>query len=226
MDLDAVNERAKTGDGEWGHLACDAHLAERTSAKDYEEITFENSLSIKYSHAAHCMIFARWNEPRFKLYNPRAAVLLQIRFDGFLGFPGGLVDAGEDVIAGLNRELKEEIDLDYEKHPVNLEDHIVSHINHAKEFIAHFFAIEVTLEEFKEIEKRCLNSHDYGEEVLGITRVPLYTMGDNYRGFPAFLNHNFVANSKQQFYKALEARSIFSKEELNTAIENSTKQVP
>ena len=34
---------------------------------------------------------------------------MHIRFDGSFGFPGGLIDDGEDVITGLNRELEEEI---------------------------------------------------------------------------------------------------------------------
>lgn len=34
---------------------------------------------------------------------------MQLRFDGYLGFPGGLIDPGESVTQGLNRELVEEI---------------------------------------------------------------------------------------------------------------------
>lgn len=36
---------------------------------------------------------------------------MQVRFDGTIGFPGGLIDPGEDVVTGLNRELKEELGL-------------------------------------------------------------------------------------------------------------------
>ena len=36
---------------------------------------------------------------------------VKVRFDGLLGFPGGLVDDGESVEQGLNRELEEEINL-------------------------------------------------------------------------------------------------------------------
>ena len=41
--------------------------------------------------------------------------MMQVRFDGLLGFPGGLVDPGESVEFGLNRELEEEIALDTDK---------------------------------------------------------------------------------------------------------------
>ena len=40
---------------------------------------------------------------------------MQVRFDGMLGFPGGLVDPGETCIhSALNRECQEEIALDME----------------------------------------------------------------------------------------------------------------
>lgn len=35
--------------------------------------------------------------------------LLQLRFDGIFGFPGGLVDAGEDLEVAMNREFDEEV---------------------------------------------------------------------------------------------------------------------
>ena len=31
------------------------------------------------------------------------------RFDGTFGFPGGVIDSGEDLVSGVNRELAEEI---------------------------------------------------------------------------------------------------------------------
>ena len=39
----------------------------------------------------------------------------KVRFDGLLGFPGGLVDEGESVEQGLNRELEEEINLNLDE---------------------------------------------------------------------------------------------------------------
>lgn len=41
---------------------------------------------------------------------------MQVRFDGYLGFPGGLVDEGETSISdALNREFKEENNLNLDK---------------------------------------------------------------------------------------------------------------
>ena len=41
----------------------------------------------------------------------KGSYTFKVRFDGLLGFPGGLVDDGESVEQGLNRELEEEINL-------------------------------------------------------------------------------------------------------------------
>ena len=52
---------------------------------------------------------------------------MQMRFDGKLGFPGGFVEPGEDIVVGLNRELIEEIKLDTTKHAITKEDFLFSH---------------------------------------------------------------------------------------------------
>ena len=52
---------------------------------------------------------------------------MQMRFDGKIGFPGGLIDPGENVVTGLNRELVEEINLDLETHSIKREDFLFFH---------------------------------------------------------------------------------------------------
>ena len=88
-----------------------------------------------------------------------------MRFDGLLGFPGGLVDPGESPLDGINRELEEEIGLDLSKYGFEDTDHVVSFVNKRKNLVLHFYGKEVTLEQFKEIELNNLSAPDYGAEV-------------------------------------------------------------
>lgn len=90
---------------------------------------------------------------------------MQMRFDGNLGFPGGLVDPGEDSVEALNRELTEEMNLDGSKHEITEACYIVSHWSISKRLCLHFYALEVTLSELFEIEKSALLAKDYGSEV-------------------------------------------------------------
>ena len=91
---------------------------------------------------------------------------MQMRFDGFFGFPGGFVDAtDESIVDGLNRELVEEINFDTDKHKITQNDHVMSCICSHKKLATHFYAIEVTRTQFEEIEKRVLAAHDWASEV-------------------------------------------------------------
>lgn len=94
---------------------------------------------------------------------------MQMRFDGYLGFPGGLVDPNEkDYALALNREMHEEMNLDLSKHSVKKENHIVSHYSRSKNLCLHFYVLEVTMNELHEIEKNCIAAEDYGNEVSGL----------------------------------------------------------
>lgn len=221
---DAVASYSKAGDGEWGHLAQFAELAalEHLHGDGYKQLSFDDAMKLtKLTHAAHCMLYAPWNEQVFELYAPRAALLMQLRFDGYLGFPGGLVDGDETPIEAVNREMKEEMNFDTSKHSVAVRHHVVSHVNEAMGFVAHFYALPVPFPDFLDVERVCLTADDYGKEVLGILRPPLYTMGDHYRGFPAFLDHNFIGNSREQLLESLVKCNIMSKDEIQIALNKS-----
>ena len=95
-----------------------------------------------------------------------------MRFDGKLGFPGGLVDPGEDIVAGLNRELVEEINLDLTKHAIEPTDFLFCHYlpNESDQTrstrIRIFFSKKVTKSDYETIEKRSLDAKEFGYEVI------------------------------------------------------------
>lgn len=99
---------------------------------------------------------------------------MQMRFDGYLGFPGGLVDPDEDHVLALNREMQEEMNLDLNKHSVKKENHVVSHYSKSKKLCLHFYALEVTLNELHEIEKNSITAKDYGHEVRYVLNLSLF----------------------------------------------------
>lgn len=90
---------------------------------------------------------------------------MQMRFDGYIGFPGGLVDPGEDSVDGLNRELHEELNINISKYKVTHDDYVVSHYSTSKNITLHFYALELSLNDIVEVERNATFSKDYGTEV-------------------------------------------------------------
>ena len=107
---------------------------------------------------------------------------MQMRFDGKLGFPGGFVEPGEDIVVGLNRELIEEIRLDTTKHAITKEDFLFSHYIPNKDDetkssrIRVFFAKEVTKAEYEIMEKQSLDAKEYGFEVCNKYLIIISTL--------------------------------------------------
>ena len=111
---------------------------------------------------------------------------MQMRFDGKLGFPGGFVEPGEDIVVGLNRELIEEIKLDTTKHAITKEDFLFSHYIPNKDDetkssrMRVFFAKEVTKAEYEIMEKQSLDAKEYGFEVCKKYLVVISTFKTNF----------------------------------------------
>lgn len=211
---------ADIGDGSWGHLAETEHFGRVCT--NYVLVPKADLGLPKYcgsTHAGHCLIFSRTEEKIFGIYTARAVILMQLRFDGYIGFPGGLINDGEDILYGLNRELFEEMNLDVLKHPVKEDHYVITHWCPSKKLFLHFYALEVSIDELKVIEKEAIKAHDYGTETLGTFRLPLYTMGDGYRGFPAFLAHSYAGNARDQLLYTLQHLSIMTSEEIAKVVE-------
>lgn len=91
---------------------------------------------------------------------------MQLRYDGYFGFPGGLIDCDEDIVSAVNREMTEEMNLNTSIHSVSYDDHVISHWSEKKELALHFYKLKVTMAQLIEIEKQALLARDYGSEVI------------------------------------------------------------
>lgn len=211
----------------WGWLSdSESYGALGDNMADYRTLTQEEITSCKFSslqHAAHGMIFAKKSKLLWDLYDMKGLVMMQMRFDGVLGFPGGLVDEGETPVEGVNREMKEEIGLDLNKYSFNNTHCVCVQVNEKKNLVLHFYMLEVSCEDFVELEKNTLNAGDYGLETMGTVRVPLFTMGDGKRGFPAFIANQFAGNAKFQLLHCLKLSKLLTEEDINASV-NIMKQ--
>ena len=57
-------------------------------------------------------------------------------------------------------------------------------------------------------------------------RCPLYTLNDKKGGLPAFLQHNFVGNAREQLLIGLEHENLLSVDEIKEAILCSGIEIP
>jgi len=186
--------------------------------------------------AAHC---AFWCKPETKTLRDtpiKALLMMQLRFDGLLGFPGGLIDAGENILEGLNRELREEMALDNEKFPVGKHNWVSAHLRQTqqpdgsfkKTQVCHFFAKNLSKEDFYEIEKKQLDADHWGYENFGLIRAPVleFTAGsvaEKYpgRGFAWFLTHSFISCAREQMTEMIISEGILTKDEITRYFEMS-----
>lgn len=72
-------------------------------------------------------------------------------------------------------------------------------------------------DDYLRMELSAFVSKEYGNEVLGVCRVPLYVMENNYHGLPAFLDNKFAGNAKDQLIESLVALDIMSIDEVENA---------
>ncbi|GAB1599336.1 uncharacterized protein LOC115218301 [Argonauta hians] len=178
--------------------------------------------SSEHDHAVHCMIYCRTNK-LFLEQRLRASIMMQFRFDGSMGFPGGIVDPNETIVMALNRELQEEMSFNVDEYGIKASDHLVSHMNKEKKLVLHFFTKLVTEEDFNKIQTTAFTAKFHETEVLGIINPPLFTMSNGISGLPNFLNNVFAGNAQQQFLYALESCELLTKTEINEALMLSRK---
>uniref|UniRef100_A0A673XAX9 U8 snoRNA-decapping enzyme n=2 Tax=Salmo trutta TaxID=8032 RepID=A0A673XAX9_SALTR len=140
-------------------------------------------------HACHILLYADTEAQLFEEIPIRHIVLMQMRFDGLLGFPGGLVDPSEESLEeGLSRELWEELGFSLS---VTVEDHVSSCHNPSSSSshpITHFYARRMEEKEIREVEKAAASTAtDHGHEVAFVCTVCLY-------GIPCILSPRYLLN--------------------------------
>ena len=117
----------------------------------------------------------------------------------------------------------------------------MTHVSQHTKLCLHFFAKEVwscyycimlpfpflpqvTLQQLHAIESSVTTSSSWGEEVLGLVRVPLYTL-PNKLGLPAFLRHQFIGTSRQQLVTGLERCGLLTTQELQLALQMADSSI-
>lgn len=187
---------------------------------NFNDVPTERAPSHPYQVAAHCVIYAKTRDSR------RAVVIMQMRFDGKLGFPGGLVDPEDtSIVNGLNRELAEEMDFDTASHSVTADDFMMcgfTSVGQKIDNLRYFYAKEVTEDQIKAIEGRSLGAKDHGVECMGHIRVPIVDpfASEGLSALRNFLKNNFVGHlnntCKTQLIWFLLRAQILSLEEMSS----------
>lgn len=195
--------------------------------KLYKEVTLDEINKKAYesaAQAAHVMIYAPMDSsslPPDRRMNH--CILMQFRFDGSVGFSGGEVDPGETPKEAVVRETEEEMGVTPGTFSIDENDLVAIHYVEEKNLLLHFYSKKITMDEIISMEHSALKCESYGDEVMGLIRVPLYTMDDGFRGFPAFLTNHFVGNAKQQLLHGLVKAGIMTQEEINKALASRPK---
>ncbi|XP_067836456.1 U8 snoRNA-decapping enzyme [Heptranchias perlo] len=192
------------------------------SEPGYRAVSRRESRSLAgYKHACHAMLYAAEPGKLFGKIPLRHALLMQMRFDGKIGFPGGFVDTRDGSLEeGLNRELSEELGCDPKWLRIAEADYASSHATEAlpQKVVAHFYTKRISLDELRKVEMSAVHAKDHGREVMGTIRVPLYTLRDGFGGLPAFLTNTFIGNAKDQLIYALRTLNLLSEGELQAAV--------
>ncbi|XP_027401965.1 U8 snoRNA-decapping enzyme isoform X1 [Bos indicus x Bos taurus] len=119
-----------------------------------------------WRHACHALLYAPDPGLLFGRIPLRYAVLMQMRFDGRLGFPGGFVDLRDGSLEdGLNRELGEELGEAAGAFRVERADYRSSHAGSRPRVVAHFYTKLLTLEQLTAVEMGAPRARDHGLEV-------------------------------------------------------------
>ena len=150
---------------------------------------------------------------------------MHLRFDGFLGFPGGIIEENETIIEGVSREVHEEMNIDPKDLQLTSEDFVCRAIIDKSDekfgrswskLKLYFFSKEISEEAFEKMEVESRKAIHFGTEILGNIRVPVHRWRE-IDGLPRFLTNAFAGTAKPQLCMALCKHNILPKENVMEA---------
>ncbi len=116
-------------------------------------------------------------------------VLMLVRWDGYIGFPGGNVDAGETLHEAVIRELREEIAYTVSS------DQLKPLCSFSTESTnIHCFSHQVSIEELKKIIVGSTEAEHFLSETQGCFATQIAEFENN-KGFSQFRKNNFKATA-------------------------------
>lgn len=125
-------------------------------------------------------------------------VLMIMRWDGWIGFPGGNVDPGESLYEALGREMVEEIN--YKPDKVELFKPMISFSLQDRNI--HAFKHQVYKEEMIEIIRNATYGEHFLSENQGCFALQIANFEDN-KGISQFMNHNYKATAKAELIQLI-----------------------
>jgi len=121
-------------------------------------------------------------------------VLMLLRWDGFVGFPGGKVDEGEDLITALRRELREEINFNVDPKKANL---LCSLATQNDDRHIHCYEYNVGKSWFRHAITQAAQAEHFLSETQGCFGVQVAHF-EGGGGIYDFLKNNFKATAKME----------------------------
>ena len=166
-------------------------------------------------------------------------VLMQLRYDGKIGFPGGIVEEGERAEEALLRELEEEMGVSEQTlgytFAGRFEPTCAYEVSIPTGFFkgklrSYFYSCAITAEEMRAVERCGLSAEHFGSEVWGILRVncgqspplPEY-LGSSLGNF---LKHEFLPSSDWQLFDLLIKRGLVSSHAVRGLYAAANKALP
>ncbi len=131
--------------------------------------------------------------------------IMQMRWDGKIGFPGGKVDEGETLLEAVKRELKEELGIVF---PEKFYSPVSTFYN--DKVATHLFEVKVDELILLSLITRLSPIAQIGSEVLGVMLVPLCNTTDIHLEHDNFLQHNFIASAKLELMNFVKEKGYLS----------------